>query len=205
MKSTERKFNLVDILFFSIPGILSIALFWIVLTEENFFLFKENSLKFLKDNSYSIQLSQDWVSLKDLPKGAEEVLISTEDKRFYSHKGYSPFDIHSVLLSNLIFNKKLRGASTITQQLARTLFLNREMSFRRKLHEIHIAVALERTMHKKEILEYYLNSVYWGKGFHGIYYASKFHYGKPANKLNLQEFTHLVNILKHPDSKFNRM
>lgn len=165
------------------------------------FLFKENGIKFLKTGEYSVPLDKNWVSLYDLPQGAEEILIQTEDRRFYSHGGYSPYDIHSVIIHKLLFDKKLRGASTITQQLARTLFLNREISLKRKLTEIHIAVALERTMNKREILEYYLNTVYWGKGFNGIYYSARYHFQKPARKLNLDEFQNLVNILKHPDAR----
>lgn len=196
----QRKFHWSDSIFFSIPCFLSLGLLWILWNEGSYFLFKENSIKFLKDNSYSVELSKDWISIHDLPPGSERALIETEDKRFYSHTGYSLFDIHSVLIHNVLFNKKLRGASTITQQLARTLFLNREKTLKRKLHEIQIAVALERTMHKREILEYYLNTVYWGKGFHGIYYASRFHYHKPAEELSINEFRNLVNMLKHPDS-----
>lgn len=205
MKSNNNtRLKIVDYIFFSIPGFLAGLLFWILITEEQFFLFKENSIQYLKGEYFSIPLTDDWVSIKELPNGGSDVLIGTEDRRFYSHRGYSPYDIHSAIIGNVFFEKKLRGASTITQQLARTLFLNREMSFKRKLQEIRISVALERTMHKKEILEYYLNSVYWGKGFNGIYYSARFHYGKPAEKLNLEEFTHLVNILKHPDSKKNQ-
>lgn len=167
--------------------------------EGRYFLFKENSIKFLIDQSYSIELNQDWVNLEELPQGAVQALVSVEDSRFYNHKGFSLFDIHSAMIQNLILGKKLRGASTITQQLARTLFLNREKTIKRKLQEIRIAVALERSLTKKEILEYYLNTVYWGKGFNGIYFASRYHFRKPPNELTLDEFKELVQKLKRPD------
>jgi len=180
-------------------GFLSILLFILLVREPIYFLFKENSIYYLRDSLYSVPLNHEWTSLSSLPAGGIEVLIRKEDKRFFTHKGYSPFDIHSVFIRALFLQEKMRGASTITQQLARTLFLNRDRTFQRKLREIHIAVALEKTMHKHEILEYYINTVYWGRGFNGIYYASRFHLGKPPEKLNLDEFKYLVSKLIAPD------
>jgi len=189
------------ILIFSIclAPFFSLLLISLEFLEGRYFLFKENSIKFLIDQSYSIELNQDWVILEELPQGAVQALVSVEDSRFYNHKGFSLFDIHSAMIQNLILGKKLRGASTITQQLARTLFLNREKTIKRKLQEIRIAVALERSLTKKEILEYYLNTVYWGKGFNGIYFASRYHFRKPPNELTLDEFKELVQKLKRPD------
>jgi monofunctional glycosyltransferase len=185
----------------SITPFTSIFLVWCEFSQPAYFLFKENSIKFETDQSFSIELTKDWVPLHNLPLGAEQALVEIEDTRFYSHKGYSPFDIHSAIVQNFIFQKKLRGASTITQQLARTLFLNREKTIKRKIQEIRIAVALERTMHKREILEYYLNTVYWGKGFNGIYFAARYHYHKPAEELSVTEFLDLVQKLKRPDAR----
>lgn len=189
------------ILIFSIclAPFFSLLLISLEFLEGRYFLFKENSIKFLIDQSYSIELNQDWVNLEELPQGAVQALVSVEDSRFHNHKGFSLFDIHSAMIQNLILGKKLRGASTITQQLARTLFLNREKTIKRKLQEIRIAVALERSLTKKEILEYYLNTVYWGKGFNGIYFASRYHFRKPPNELTLDEFKELVQKLKRPD------
>ncbi|WCL49294.1 biosynthetic peptidoglycan transglycosylase [Leptospira sp. GIMC2001] len=189
-------FSLAFISFFA-----SISLIYILTTEELFFLFKENSIKFLPDQSYSKELPDNWVSIYELPKGSETILINIEDKKYYNHQGYSLYDIHSALFHNFFLEKKLRGASTITQQLARTLFLNREKTIKRKLTEIRIAVALERSLNKKEILEYYLNTVYWGRGFNGIYFASKYHFQKSPKDLNLDEFRELVQKLKRPDHK----
>lgn len=189
------------ILIFSIclAPFFSLLLISLEFLEGRYFLFKENSIKFLIDQSYSIELNQDWVNLEELPQGAVQALVSVEDSRFYNHKGFSLFDIHSAMIQNLVLGKKLRGASTITQQLSRTLFLNREKTIKRKLQEIRIAVALERSLTKKEILEYYLNTVYWGKGFNGIYFASRYHFRKPPNELTLDEFKELVQKLKRPD------
>jgi membrane peptidoglycan carboxypeptidase len=184
-----------------VTPLLSILLLWVDFYEPSYFLFKENSIKLESEQIYSIELTKDWVSLHSLPPGAEDALIEVEDTRFYSHKGYSPFDIHSAIVQNFIFQKKLRGASTITQQLARTLFLNRERTIKRKIQEIRIAVALERSLNKKEILEYYLNTVYWGRGFNGIYFASRYHFHKPAEELSINEFMDLVQKLKRPDAR----
>ncbi|NCN10610.1 MAG: transglycosylase domain-containing protein [Leptospira sp.] len=186
-------------LFICLAPVFSMSILFLEFIEGRYFLFKENSIKFLNDNSYSIELTQDWVSIDELPKGAVQTLVSIEDSRFYNHNGFSLFDIHSALAQNFFLGKKLRGASTITQQLSRTLFLNREKTIKRKLQEIRISVALEKSLTKKEILEYYLNTVYWGKGFNGIYFASRYHYRKPPNELSLVEFEDLVQKLKRPD------
>ncbi len=187
------------VLISSIPLLLSCFYFSIAFLEERNFLFKENSIKYLEDNSYSIDLTNDWVSINQLPEGAIDVLVEIEDIRFFKHNGYSLYDIHSAIFQNLILGRKLRGASTLTQQLARTLFLNRDKTIKRKLQEIRLAVALEKSLTKKEIIEYYLNTVYWGKGFNGIYYASRYHFHKPPEQLALNEFRELVQKLKRPD------
>jgi membrane peptidoglycan carboxypeptidase len=197
---TEKLENLFKIslgLGFVFSGIY---LFWSEFFQEPHFLFKENSIKLNSEQIYSIELNENWVSLKELPPEAANILVDIEDKRFFSHKGYSLFDIHSALFHNFFLRKKLRGASTITQQLARTLFLNREKTIKRKLQEVQIAVALERTLSKSEILEFYLNTVYWGKGFNGIYYASRYHFKKPPQELNKEELVELIHKLKRPDA-----
>jgi monofunctional biosynthetic peptidoglycan transglycosylase len=182
-----------------LPPLLSCFYFSVAFLEERYFLFKENSIKYLEDNSYSIDLTNDWVSINQLPEGAINILVEIEDMRFYKHNGYSLYDIHSAIFQKLILGRKLRGASTLTQQLARTLFLNRDKTIKRKLQEIRLAVALEKSLTKKEIIEYYLNTVYWGKGFNGIYYASRYHYRKPPETLTPNEFRELVQKLKRPD------
>jgi len=145
------------------------------------------------------KLSEKWVRLEELDSSATKLLTGIEDRNFFFHEGFSPRDIQSALVSKFFFQKKLRGASTITQQLARTLFLNREKTLARKFNEIEISNQLEKRFSKKEILELYINTVYWGRGLHGLYSASELYFGKNPRNLSPKEMNTLFQILKRPD------
>ncbi|AOP32678.1 penicillin-binding protein [Leptospira tipperaryensis] len=175
-----------------------------VLVYEQFFperkiLVQQDRLVYLPDQKESVPLELEWVRLNELPEEWISYVVQVEDRRFYSHRGYSLSDIHSTLLSSVFFFRKIRGASTITQQLARTLFLSREKSLSRKWKEIQIASALEEDLGKNEILEYYINSVYWGRGMNGLSQASRYYFKKKSIELDKNQFKALVQILKKPD------
>lgn len=177
----------------------------IVLVYEQFFperkiLVQQDRLVYLPDQKESFPLEVEWIRLGELPKDWVSYLVQVEDRRFYSHKGYSLSDIHSTLLSSILFFRKIRGASTITQQLARTLFLSREKSLFRKWKEIQIASALEEELGKEEILEYYMNSVYWGRGMSGLSQAAKYYFRRKPVELESNQFKALIQILKKPDA-----
>lgn len=167
---------------------------------ERKILFRENRLLYLPENLESVPLEPDWVRLDELPSGALEYLVEVEDFRFYRHRGYSLADIHSAIFQTVFLFRKLRGASTIDQQLARTLFLSRDKTLTRKLREIRIAQSLDEELGKKGVLEYYLNLVYWGRGLNGIFRSSKYYFEKAPADLDLREFKVLVQILKKPDA-----
>ncbi|EMY76829.1 transglycosylase [Leptospira weilii serovar Ranarum str. ICFT] len=176
-----------------------------VLIYEQFFperkiLVQQDRLIYLPDRKESIPLELEWVRLSEIPEEWILYTVQVEDRRFYSHKGYSISDIHSTLVSSALFFRKMRGASTITQQLARTLFLSREKSLSRKWKEIQIASALEDELGKNMILEYYLNSVYWGRGMSGLNQASRYYFKKKPIDLETNQFKALIQILKKPDA-----
>ncbi len=154
----------------------------------------------LKLNLISRPLTENWVNLNNLPSDTSQALIKVEDKRFFNHRGYSLQDIHSSLFKYFFLNRKLRGASTITQQLARTLFLTREKTLDRKIKEIRISVDMEKEFSKEKILEYYINTVYWGHGNYGLDAASSYYYQMPAEELNIGQIRLLIDILKKPDT-----
>lgn len=165
-------------------------------------------LIFLEDRSLRLESGSEiyvvlkpeiYVPLQDLPESLPVGLIFQEDQSFFRHRGYSMTEIFHAVWDFLFMGRKLRGASTITQQLARTLFLNRDKTVRRKLLEVRISRLLEENLTKKEILELYLNYVYWGKNLHGISQAAAFYFKKPAEFLNQRETIALISILPNPD------
>ncbi|EMP04264.1 biosynthetic peptidoglycan transglycosylase [Leptospira santarosai] len=176
-----------------------------VLICEQFFperkiLAQQDRLVYLPDQKESVPLELEWIRLSEIPEEWILYTVQVEDKRFYSHKGYSIADIHSTFVSSALFFRKMRGASTITQQLARTLFLSREKSLARKWKEIQIASALEDELGKDMILEYYLNCVYWGRGMNGLNWASRYYFKKKLVDLKTNQFKALIQILKKPDA-----
>ncbi|TGL76956.1 biosynthetic peptidoglycan transglycosylase [Leptospira yasudae] len=176
-----------------------------VLIYEQFFperkiLVQQDRLIYLPDQKESVPLEVEWVRLGDIPKEWISYTVQVEDRRFYFHNGYSISDIHSTLVSSVLLFRKMRGASTITQQLARTLFLSREKSLSRKWKEIQIASALEEELGKETILEFYLNSVYWGRGMNGLNQASRYYFRKRPTDLETPQFKALIQILKKPDA-----
>ncbi|PJZ29905.1 biosynthetic peptidoglycan transglycosylase [Leptospira kmetyi] len=176
-----------------------------VLVYEQFFperkiLVQQDRLVYLPDQKESVPLELEWVRLSEIPVEWILYTVQVEDRRFYSHSGYSISDIHSTVVSSTLLFRKMRGASTITQQLARTLFLSREKSLSRKWKEIQIASALEEEFGKNTILEYYLNSVYWGRGMNGLNQASRYYFRKKPMDLETNQFKALIQILKKPDA-----
>lgn len=176
-----------------------------VLVYEQFFperkiLVQQDRLVYLPDQKESVPLELEWICLSEIPEEWILYTVQVEDRRFYSHSGYSISDIHSTVVSSTLLFRKMRGASTITQQLARTLFLSREKSLSRKWKEIQIASALEEEFGKNTILEYYLNSVYWGRGMNGLNQASRYYFRKKPMDLETNQFKALIQILKKPDA-----
>ena len=104
------------------------------------------------------------VELKDVPEQLTNALIATEDKNFYKHKGYDIFGIIRSSIQNVIARHAVQGASTLTQQLARILFLSNERTMSRKIKELEVSARIEKTISKDKILEMYLNNVYLGSG-----------------------------------------
>lgn len=142
------------------------------------------------------------VSVKDLPKYVPEAIIATEDRRFYYHFGIDPFGIIRAVGVNIVHGGVVQGASTITQQLAKNLFLSRERTLKRKIQEAMLAVWLETKLSKDEILSAYLNRVYLGAGAYGIDAASRVYFNKPAKELTLREAATIAGLLKAP-SKYS--
>lgn len=139
-----------------------------------------------------------YVNITEINPNLINAFISIEDKNFYKHKGINFFRIIGAMISNIKSGKIVQGASTITQQYARNLFLSNNKNFKRKIDEIMIAINLETKYSKNEILEGYLNTIYFDHGIYGIEDASKFYFNKHANELSLLEAVTLASIPKGP-------
>ncbi len=139
-----------------------------------------------------------YLEYEDIPAYAVAAMISIEDKKFYSHSG---IDIKAILRAAqaMIQNGEVtQGGSTITQQLAKLTFLTQERTWERKIEEIFIAVGLEQKFSKDEIMEFYLNNVYFGNGYYGIQAASKGYFNVDAKDLSLSQITFLCAIPNNP-------
>ncbi|MGH6727418.1 MAG: transglycosylase domain-containing protein, partial [Pseudolabrys sp.] len=136
--------------------------------------------------------------LKELPKYVPQAFIAIEDRRFYEHYGIDPWGIARALIANILHRGVSQGGSTITQQLAKNLFLTQERTIHRKLQEAMLAVWLERKFTKTQILELYLNRVYFGAGAYGIEQAAQHYFGKSAKQLSLPESAMLAGLVKSP-------
>jgi len=138
------------------------------------------------------------VPLKDLPRHVSHAFLAIEDRRFYSHYGVDPLGISRALIANILRRGVAQGGSTITQQLAKNLFLTQERTVTRKIQEIALAIWLERKFSKAQILEIYLNRVYFGAGAYGIEAAAQRYFDKPASKVTVAEAAMLAGLVRSP-------
>ncbi|SCW62263.1 penicillin-binding protein 1A [Sphingobium faniae] len=144
-----------------------------------------------------------WLDYDQIPQVMVDAMVSTEDRRYYLHPGVDPIGMARaawVAVENRGKGRRLQGASTITQQVTRNIFLNNSYSWGRKVREMVLALALERKFSKRQILELYLNKVYFGGGAYGIDAASRKFFGHPANELSLPEAAIIAGLVKAPSS-----
>lgn len=138
------------------------------------------------------------VDIKDVPDNIKNAIVATEDKNFYHHHGYDPIGVARSMVVNLTTGGLTQGASTITQQLARILFLSNEKTFDRKIKEFIVAARIEKTLPKDKILEMYLNNVYLGSGAYGVAGAAQIYFNKPLKDLTLAECALIAGLPQAP-------
>ncbi len=138
------------------------------------------------------------VEIKNVPDNIKHAIIATEDKNFYHHRGYDPIGLARSMVVNISTGSFSQGASTITQQLARILFLSNEKTFDRKIKEFIVAARIEKTISKDQILEMYLNNVYLGSGAYGIAGAAQIYFNKPLKDLTLAEAALIAGLPQAP-------
>lgn len=158
------------------------------------FYSSDNTKYFELNNKHN----ENYVTLSDISENVIKAILSVEDQHFYEHHGFDYKRIVKSLIDNIATMSKKYGASTITQQYARNLYLNHEKSITRKLKEAYYTIILENNYSKDEILEGYLNTIYFGHGVYGIYDAAKFYFNKHPYYLTLGEAAVLAAIPKGP-------
>ncbi len=141
-----------------------------------------------------------FVPFEKIPDNVKNAVVAVEDSRFWHHKGIDYIGIARALVQDIIHASLKEGGSTITQQLAKIMFLSPEKTISRKIREAQLAMKLEKELSKKEILEIYLNKVYFGHGAYGIEMASRVYFGKSVGQLTLPEAAMLAGLIKAPST-----
>ena len=162
---------------------------------SSYYLYDNNEEVFFQGNGTS-----EWVELNNISNYLKKATITIEDKNFYNHHGFNLLRIMKAAYTNLINHSYKEGASTITQQYAKNLFLDFDKTWKRKLEEVWYTIQIEMNYSKDDILEGYLNCINYGHGNYGIENASKFYFNKDAKDLTLAESAMLVGIPKSPSN-----
>ena len=142
------------------------------------------------------------VALNDLPVALPQAIMATEDRRYYSHFGLDVIGLARATYTNIMAGRVVQGGSTITQQVAKNVFLTPERTFRRKVQELLLALWLERKFSKDQIFTVYLNRVYLGSGTYGVEAAAQRYFQKSAHRLTIWQSAMLAGLLKAP-SRYN--
>jgi monofunctional biosynthetic peptidoglycan transglycosylase len=155
-----------------------------------------------KDEEPTVTISRlrpsGWASLGEVSKEAVGAILVSEDWAFYQHKGYDSNQIKEAIKEDWEEGRFARGASTITQQVARNVFLDKDKNLWRKVKELYLAIRLEEVVGKRKILETYLNIAEWGEGIYGIRAASRHYFGKSPSELTAREGAFLAMLLPSP-------
>jgi len=194
----------------SIFGILSIIICYIGI---NLYAFISPKLNITNNGTYYLFDNEDelvfqgsstssWVNFEDIDNDLIEAVISIEDKKFYNHFGFDILRIGKAMMTNIKTGHIVQGASTITQQLVKNLYLEFDKTWERKLKEAFLTIITEIQYDKNEILEAYLNTINYGNGNYGVSNASKYYFNKDVNDLTLEEAIILAGIPKSPN-KYN--
>ena len=147
------------------------------------------------------------IDINKVPQHLQNAFIAAEDNRFYDHIGIDPIGIGRAIVTNITSGGIAQGGSTITQQLAKNAFLSQEQTLKRKIQEAMLALEIERKYSKKEILEMYMNQIYFGQGAYGIQTAARTYFDKDVDQLNLKQCAMLAGLPKSPNyySPFNNL
>lgn len=153
------------------------------------------------DDSFVAEIStQKGISVpfREIPENLRDAVVAVEDARFYQHPALDYIGIIRAAMTDLYYHRIVQGGSTITQQLAKITFLSPKRTFKRKIREAALAIKMEKSLTKNQILELYLNRVYFGHGAYGVQEAAKLYFGEPVTRLTLPEAALLAGLIKGP-------
>lgn len=160
--------------------------------------FLEYRLSEAADNGKSLKIQRKWVAFKSIPRLLRRTIVVAEDASFWTHNGVDWYEIEAALRDFHEKGKRLRGASTITQQTAKNLYFTPDRNFYRKIRELVVARDLEKHLTKSRILELYLNYIEFGEGVFGISSASNYYFKKSPAELDIFEMVRLAAIIPNP-------
>ena len=152
----------------------------------------------LEETVAEIRRQENFTSLEEMPETYVQAVVSVEDHRFYDHFGLDLIAIGRAVVNDIKAGRYVEGGSTITQQLAKNLYFSQEKTMSRKAAEVFLALEIEQKYTKDEILELYVNSIYFGDGYYNVGEASEGYFGKPAAKMNDYECTLLAGVPNAP-------
>ena len=152
----------------------------------------------LEETVAEIRRQDNFTSLEEMPETYVQAVVSVEDHRFYDHFGLDLIAIVRAVVNDIKAGRYVEGGSTITQQLAKNLYFSQEKTMSRKAAEVFLALEIEQKYTKDEILELYVNSIYFGDGYYSVGEASEGYFGKPASEMNDYECTLLAGVPNAP-------
>ena len=152
----------------------------------------------LEDRIFKVQSDENFVTISELPKYYINAVVAVEDHRFYSHSGVDIISTMRAFIKNIQLQELAEGGSSITQQVAKNLCFSQKKTFYRKVAELFVVHKLEKYYSKEEILELYINNIYYGNGYYNIYDASMGYFNKKPSDLTLDEATLLAGVPNAP-------
>lgn len=171
------------------------------ITYQGYNLYKEKITEIsLEQRVEDIKLKENYVKYDDIPETFVNAIVSIEDRRFFTHKGIDIQSIGRAFINNFEKKEIAEGGSTITQQLSKNMYFTQEKKFLRKVAEVFMSLKLEENYSKEDIIEMYLNIIYFGDGYYGIYQASQGYFNKEPKELDLNEITLLAGLPNAPSA-----
>lgn len=223
-KTSKGKKKILKIVLISLAAIIGILLIVLAVYAGSVFKYRKVAKNMVKDVTEATFMENEasviydingdeitalsgikekyYVDSSEIPDILKRIYIVTEDKDFYNHKGVDLSSMIRAALANIRHKEITQGASTITQQLARNMFLNHEVSWERKITEMFVAMELEKRFSKAQIMEFYLNNIYFANGYYGVEAASQGYFAKSVGELSLSQLAFLAAIPNNP-SKYD--
>lgn len=197
MKNKLKPFRKIK-MFFGLTFLILILLGCYIIKSGYDMYITAISKKPIETRISELKSKDKYISIKNIPKTYQEAVIAVEDRRFYLHSGFDIISISRAIATDITTKSFAAGGSTITQQLAKNLYFTQEKKLTRKVAEVFLALELEKLYSKEDILEFYMNSIYYGDGYYGIGKASLGYFNKLPSELTLNEQTLLAGLPNAP-------